>query len=62
MAVHQGFSLLNICPLGEFPGGLVLRILSFPGSILGLGTEIPHQADVGSHNVPPSKNAPLKLG
>ena len=37
-----------MCLWWEFPGGLVVRIQHFhhysPGSISGLGTEIPHKA------------------
>ena len=37
----------------EFPGGLVISIWHFhldsPGSIPGLGTEIPYQAAIHSH-------------
>ena len=38
----------------EFPGGLVVRVVCFhcccPGSIRGLGTEIPHQAAAHCNN------------
>ena len=41
----------EISQIWEFPGGLMVRIQHFhccgPGSIPGLGTEIPHQAAVG---------------
>ena len=45
---YLGKGLLKIKVSGEFPGCLVVRIRHFPhrgpGSIPGLGTEIPYQA------------------
>ena len=45
--LYVNYTSMELCLIGEFPGGLVVRILCFYccslGSIPGLETEIPHQ-------------------